>query len=74
MMGSDGVPEDKVEAVKWFRKAAEQGDSEAQFKLGIAYYYGKGITEDKVETIKWYRKAADQGNKDALILLKQLEV
>jgi len=28
-----GVPENKVEAVKWYRKAAEQGDSDAKQAL-----------------------------------------
>ena len=28
-----GVPENKVEAVKWYRKAAEQGDSDAKRAL-----------------------------------------
>ena len=30
----EGVPEDDREAVKWYRKAAEQGDAGAQFILG----------------------------------------
>ncbi|MGA2404846.1 MAG: hypothetical protein ABSG91_24605, partial [Syntrophobacteraceae bacterium] len=29
-----GVPQDDAEAVKWYRKAAEQGDDRAQFELG----------------------------------------
>jgi uncharacterized protein len=36
-----GVPEDDAEAVKWYRKAAEQGLAEAQFNLGEMYAYGK---------------------------------
>ena len=28
----DGVPKDAVEAVKWFRKSAEQGEAVAQYK------------------------------------------
>ncbi len=28
-----GVSRDKVEAVKWYRKAAEQGDEEAKKRL-----------------------------------------
>ena len=30
----DGVPEDKAEALKWFRKAADQGHKEAQTLMG----------------------------------------
>jgi TPR repeat protein len=29
-----GVPQDTAEAVKWFRRAAEQGDALAQGELG----------------------------------------
>jgi uncharacterized protein len=36
-----GVPEDDAEAVKWFRKAAEQGYADAQYNLGLMYAYGK---------------------------------
>ena len=44
------------------RNDAEQGDAEAQFKLGIVYDFGRGVPEDKLEAVKWYQKAAEQGN------------
>ena len=56
-----GVPQDDLEAVKWFRKAAEQGYAKAQKNLGWMYEQGKGIPRDKSEAIKWYRKADSQG-------------
>jgi TPR repeat protein len=31
----DGVPQDFAEAAKWFRKAADQGDTEAQSNLKL---------------------------------------
>lgn len=37
-----GVPENKTEAVKWFRLAADQGYAPAQFALGWAYENGGG--------------------------------
>jgi TPR repeat protein len=58
----EGVPEDKVEAVKWYCKAAEQGYAEGQFNLGYCYDAGVGVPEDNVEAVKWYRKAAEQGH------------
>jgi TPR repeat protein len=51
--------------VKWYRKAAEQGDADAQFRIGVSYYDGEGIAKDAVEAVKWYRKAAEQGLADA---------
>jgi len=37
------VPQDYAEAVRWYRKAADQGIAEAQFSLGIAYANGVGV-------------------------------
>ena len=55
------VPKDMVEAVKWYRKAAEQGDPIAQSSLGDCYASGEGVPKDMVEAEKWYRKSAEQG-------------
>src|SRR3977135_3780089 len=56
----DGVAKDFAEAVKWFRKAAEQNHPRAQNALGVCYSEGEGVVKDPVEAVKWYRKAADQ--------------
>ena len=61
-----GVNQDYYEAVKWYRKAAEQGHAGAQKNLGICYYNGRGVTQDYYEAVKWYRKAAEQGNANAM--------
>jgi TPR repeat protein len=34
--------------VKWFRKAAEQGDAEGQNNLGALYAQGQGIQRDYI--------------------------
>ena len=43
------------------RVRAEQGESWAQFNLGIAYDKGQGDIQDYKESFKWYRLAAEQG-------------
>ena len=48
-------------AIKHFRKAAEKGNAEAQFKLGNCLYQGLGVEQDQAEAVKWFRKAAEQG-------------
>jgi len=58
----EGVPQDDVEAVKWYRKAAEQGYAKAQHNLGFMYLIGQGVPEIDVEAVKWFRKAAEQGH------------
>ena len=65
----DGVEVNHSEAAKWYRKAAEQGDINAEFKLGAMYAtlyeVGKGVVRDYGESIKWYHKAVDQYRKAA---------
>jgi TPR repeat protein len=54
-----------TQAVFWFRKAAEQGDSDAQDELGNLYLSGEGVTKDYTQAREWFRKAAEQGDADA---------
>ena len=58
----NGVLQDYYEAVKWFRKAAEQNHAGAQNKLGECYFNGRGVEQDGAEAVKWYQLAADKGN------------
>ncbi len=57
-----GVEKDEVEAVKWYRKAAEQNYAPAQDNLGICYANGQGVAKDEVEAVKWFRKAVEQND------------
>ena len=57
----EGVAQDYAEAVKWFRRAAEQGLAAAQNNLGASYDKGEGVAQDYAEAVKWYRRAAEQG-------------
>ena len=53
-------------AVEELRKAAAQGDAEAQYQLGLDYYKGySGVPLDFTESAKWFRKAAEQGHAEA---------
>lgn len=45
----DGVPKDTMEAAKWYRMAAEQGHTEAQFCLGRLYDKGGGALPIETE-------------------------
>ena len=58
-----------AEALKWYRKAAEQGHALAQSNLGYMYEKGEGVTQDYTEAVKWSRKAAKQGNANAQVTL-----
>jgi len=60
-----GVPHDYAEAVKWYRKAGEQGSAYAQFNLGVMYGEGRGVPQDYAEAARWWRRAAEQGDDEA---------
>ena len=38
-----------TQAVKWFLMAANKGDAEAQYLLGMMYYHGDGVGEKDIE-------------------------
>lgn len=59
------APFDKSEAIALIKKAAEQGDADAQFYMGEIYHEGKAVETDLDEAAKWYRKAAEQGDEVA---------
>ena len=54
-----------MEAVKWWRKAAEQNNAQAQFNLFTCYFNGTGVTKNYIEALKWVKLAADHGDEDA---------
>ena len=51
--------------IEQLRLAAEQGDANAQYNLGLTYYNGEGVPQNYQEAVKWYCLAAEQGNADA---------
>ncbi len=61
-----GVKKDLPLAADWYRKAAEQGNSDAQFNLGAMYEHGVGMPVDYAQAARWYRPAAEAGDIDAL--------
>ena len=60
-----GLPQDYIEALKWYRKAADQGLPEAATNIGTLYEKGQGVTQDYSEALEWYRKGAEQGSVEA---------
>ncbi len=52
--------------MKWYRKGAEAGNSDAMNHLGACYENGIGVKKDEKEAVKWYRKGAEAGNSNAM--------
>ena len=57
-----GVPQDDLEGVGWYRRAAEQGDAFSQNMVGSMYLEGRGVAQDWAQAASWYRRAAEQGD------------
>lgn len=51
------------------RKAAESGNPEAQFRLGVLYGNGEGVELDHDKAMGWFKQAARQGHESALITM-----
>jgi TPR repeat protein len=58
----EGIPENDAEAVKWFRKAADQGVAYAQYNLGVMYERGMGVPENSIRAYVWWSMAKTQGH------------
>lgn len=56
---------DDREAIRWFRKAAEQNYGPAQESLAWFYERGSGVERSEAEAMKWRRKAAEQNSTGA---------
>jgi len=65
----DGVPKSDQSSIHWLTLAAEQGDANAQCKLGLLYVDGKGVEENNEAAVKWFTLAAKQGYAQAQINL-----
>ncbi len=63
--GNKVVPKDETETVAMYRKAADHGDADAQYNLGLIYHLGTCVTKDDSKAFAWFRKAADQGGAEA---------
>ena len=66
------IAEACIEAVKWYRQAADQGHTKAQRRLGFCYYGAYGVPRDMDESLRWYLKAANQGESGAQFDLGRL--
>ena len=69
----EGVLKDDAEAVKWYRLAADQGQADAQYGLGIMHANGRGVLKDSVLAHMWSNIAGANGNEAARELRDNLE-
>jgi TPR repeat protein len=54
--------ESQVQAESWYRKAANLGDKNSMYWLGLMYEHGEGgLGKDDTQALAWYRKSAAAG-------------
>jgi TPR repeat protein len=61
------------DAAEIWTTLATQGNSEAQFNLGIMYKDGIGVPHNHVEAIKWLTKSSNQGHEHAGLIVSVLD-
>ena len=62
ILRTDGKP---VEAFQYSMRAAEQGYTNAETQVGMAYGTGQGVRENLTEAHRWLSRAAAKGDADA---------
>lgn len=61
--------QDYTKAFKWYKKAAEKGNTEAMCGLGSCYSEGIGTKQDINKGFEWIQKAADLNNPIGMSML-----
>ena len=61
-------------AISWYEKASNNGNSEATYKLGVAYFRGDGVDEDVDKGIEHVEFAAKGGYKMAIKTLPNMRL
>jgi TPR repeat protein len=59
------VQQDNVQAVFWWKKAADQDFPGAENNLGLAYLKGQGVEQNYAQGVKWIARAAEHGYAEA---------
>ena len=71
--GMGGVEKDKAASAKWYKRAAEKGNVDAQLMMGDYYTGGIGVPMDLEKAAMWYKKALENGSEEAIALLAEVE-
>lgn len=66
---SSGPAEAESVATRWYKDLAEEGDTNAQYQLGVMYEVGWGVPVDGVRAAHWYELAAQDGHSKAQLRL-----
>ncbi|KAI9344439.1 hypothetical protein BD770DRAFT_397535 [Pilaira anomala] len=73
-MGGEGVKQDNLLAIDYYKKSVELGSGMGAYGLGEMYEYGQGVKKNKKTAYEWYVKATSLGCFIAYMSLGQLEL
>lgn len=66
LTGANECEQNYKKARKWYKKAAKNGHSWAQYKLAEMYSRNKSAKRNFEKAFYWYKKSAEQGNVSAI--------
>ena len=72
-VGKQYLKTDIQKAISMFELAAEQGNSYAEYQLGIIYCFGRGVPQNLEAGMEWLKTSASHGNEYATQLLEKVE-
>ncbi len=65
-----GVQANAQTALQWYRRAADQGHADSEYRLAVAYAYGLGgYRQDNREAVIWLQRATEHGHGKARKML-----
>lgn len=70
--GTEGVAQDRAEALRWWQAAAQRGHVYAMNKTGYRYLIGMGTEKNPKAAIPWLTEAANAGDTNAMSTLRKL--
>jgi TPR repeat protein len=70
--GFKDIKADDIKALQYLRMAAELGQAQAMYDLGIRYEKGQGVPINSKTSLSWIKKSADAGYEQAKKYMKQL--
>ena len=70
--GHKGLDEDLEKALYWFNRAAELGDSDSYFYLGLIFEHGEVVKQDMSQAIGFYQKSKTRSAMNKLGVIFEL--
>ena len=64
--GTDSYVKNPIKAITCYKEAAESGNSDAQYILGLRYKTGEIAAPSPQNAFKWFKEAAENGNVNAM--------